>query len=119
MNTLHAEVQHYALTLLLYSVQLCVSVLMDTLTSSKPSEATNTPQAGPAPLKHRIWTEQEISDLVNYLYDHRSEGTGGNFKQATFTNLTRYLAERHGLRTREAIQAKFRSVRISLISTDL
>lgn len=111
-----AEVQRSIVTLLLYTVQLCVSVLMDTLTASEPSEATNTPQAEPVPasLKSRTWTDQEMSDLVDYLHEHRSEGTGGNFKKATFNHLSRYLAERHDqIRTVEAIQAKFRTVRIS------
>lgn len=112
MNTLHADIQQYTLSLLLYSIQVSVSVIMDALASSEPSEAINTPQAGPGPPKSRIWTDQEITDLVDYLFEHRSEGSGGNCKQATFNNLGQYLAERHPgqIRTREAIQAKFCTV---------
>ena len=115
MNTLHADIQQYTLSLLLYCIQASVSVIMDTLASSEPSEATNTPQAGPAPPKR--WTDQEITDLVDYLFEHRSEGSGGNFKAATFNNLVQYMAERHPAqnRSREAIQAKFRAVRTEFL----
>jgi hypothetical protein len=69
MNMLQAEVQHYTLSLLLYSLHLYLSALMNNFTSSELSAATN-PQPGPATFpapslpalsKNQIWTNEETS----------------------------------------------------------
>jgi hypothetical protein len=37
------------------------------------------------------WTEDEIYALVEYLYDHRSEGEGGTFKKQTYQGASSHL----------------------------
>jgi hypothetical protein len=111
MNTLlQDDLQHYALHLLLFSVQTCIAIIMDNLPStSQPSQA---PSMSASSKNRKLWSEQEIADLVDFLYEHRSEGSGGNFKEQTYTNLFNYLATRHPGqgRSRQAIQSKFCSV---------
>lgn len=116
-NTLQLELQYYAFSLLLFSVQFCSSLIMDALaTSSNPTNSSDPPSLKKLSRQH--WSEQETADLVNFLYEHRSEGADGNFKAQTYTQLGAYLAQKHPgqTRTREALQAKFRSVQIFLIT---
>jgi hypothetical protein len=46
----------------------------------------------PSQSKDRVhWTEEEICALIDYLYDHRSEGEGGSFKKQTYQGAVGYL----------------------------
>jgi hypothetical protein len=107
MNTLQAELQACAFHALLHSLQACLSVVMDTLSNSEPQLLPSSKT-----LPSARWTEQEITDLVTFLYEHRSEASGSNFKAPVYTKLQEYLSQRHPhrQRTREAIISKFRSV---------
>ena len=125
MDRLQADIQQYALFLVIYSVQACASLIMSTLPlPGNTPESLDQPDLAPSSKSKTTkqnWSEEEVTDLVDYLYQHRSEGTGGNFKAQTFTSLSHHLAEKHPsrIRTREAIQAKFRSVRFYYIITSL
>jgi hypothetical protein len=89
---LQDDLQHYALHLLLFSVQTCIAIIMDNLPfTSQPSQAPSMSASS----KNQKWSEQEITDLVNFLYKHRSKGSGGSFKEQTYMNLFNYLAARH------------------------
>lgn len=49
--------------------------------------------------KERVhWTDEEISALVDYLHEHRSEGEGGSFKKQTFQGAVSHLQplRKHG-----------------------
>jgi hypothetical protein len=47
-------------------------------------------EAGPA--EEVLWSEQEVTEPVNYLYEHRSEaGDGENFKAGTFKTATNHI----------------------------
>jgi hypothetical protein len=108
MSTLQADLQAYAFQSLFHTLQACLSIVMDTLADSVPSlPSTSKPTTSPH------WSENEIADLIDYLYEHRSEATGSNFKTSTYNRLKEYLDERHSKtpQTRDAIVAKFRSVR--------
>jgi hypothetical protein len=40
-----------------------------------------------------IWTDIETAELVNFLYENRSEGEGGNFKQATYNTAAQHISQ--------------------------
>lgn len=80
------------------------------------SQAEQLPPAGPevpnATKKAVRWSEDEITDLVNFLYEHRSEGNAGHFKPKTFKALALHLSSKRPDRPRsaDAIQNKYHSV---------
>jgi hypothetical protein len=120
MNTLQNELHNYAFHLLISSVQACISLIANSLQLSMAtqpsSQAEQLPPAGlevPNATKKAVrWSEEEITDLVDFLYEHRSEGSAGNFKAKTFKALARHLSSKRPDRPRSAdtIQNKYRSV---------
>lgn len=109
------DLQDLALHVLLFSALCCISIIKHTIRKSRPSQ--NDPLNSPlAP--NNEWSEQEISDLVDYLFHHLSTDPGGSFQPGTYENLAIHLAQRHPdhNRTVEAIRSKFNSVRIFWIS---
>lgn len=119
MNTLQNELHDYAFHLLISSVQACISLISNSLQLSMvqpSSQAEQLPPAGPevpnATKKAVRWSEDEITDLVNFLYEHRSEGNAGHFKPKTFKALALHLSSKRPDRPRsaDAIQNKYRSV---------
>jgi hypothetical protein len=98
------DLQDLALHVLLFSALYCISIIKHTIRKSQPSQ--NDPALAP-------WSEQEISDLVDYLFHHQSTDRWGRFQPGTYENLVIHLAQRHPdhNRTVEAILSKFNSVR--------
>lgn len=46
-----------------------------------------------APTKSQaIWNDEETTQLVAFLYDHRSEGEGGNFKLPIYNAAALHIA---------------------------
>ena len=135
MNTLQHELHLYAYHLLISSVQACISVITDTLPKlsmptqpSSESQAEQLPPAGPQPnppnLKKNLrWSEEETTTLVNFLYEHRSEGSAGHFKAKTFKALATHLSTKFPDRPRSvnAVSGKYTSVRfrISILHNQL
>ena len=64
--------------------------------------------------KERVhWTDEEISALVDYLYDHRAEAEGGSFKKQTYQGAVTYLKPFHkqgGLKDSTSVKEKFTKV---------
>ncbi|KAG0701983.1 hypothetical protein DFH29DRAFT_875514 [Suillus ampliporus] len=56
--------------------------------------------APPQPkVPHAQWNDNEVTALVNYLYEHRTEGEGGGgFKQHSFNNAAEYLNTKEDLK---------------------
>ena len=116
INTLQAKLKGYTFHSLFLSLQACLLIVMDTL--SEPFlPSTSNPISSESTTASARWTENEVTDLVNFLYEHRSEATAGNFKTSTYNRLKEYLDKRSHKTpwTREAIISKFRSVRGSYL----
>ena len=67
----------------------------------------------PTSKEHVHWTDEEITALVNYLYDHWAEGEGGSFKKQTYQGAVTYLQPVHkqgGLKDFNSIKEKFTKV---------
>jgi hypothetical protein len=109
------DLQDLALHLLLFSALCCISILEHNIHKFQPSQ--NDPLNSPLSPNNE-WSEQEISDLVEYLLHHLSTDPGGGFQPGTYENLAIHLAQRHPHRNRtvEAIRSEFNSVRIFWIS---
>jgi hypothetical protein len=45
-----------------------------------------------APKAQAVWNDEETTQLVAFLYDHQSEGEGGNFKQPTYNAAALHIA---------------------------
>jgi hypothetical protein len=107
------DLQDLALNALLFSAPCCISIIEDTIRNSQPS-----PKDLNSALPPNKWSEQEISDLVDYLFHHLSTHPVGSFQPGTYENLATHLAQRHPdqNRTVTAIQSQFNSVRIFQIS---
>ena len=63
--------------------------------------------------EHVHWTDEEISALVDYLYDHRAEAEGGSFKKQTYQGAVTYLKPFHkqgGPKDSTSIKEKFTKV---------
>lgn len=120
MNTLQPELQRLIFHLL-YSVQDCVSIIMDSLPVPETSQHDLSDSVPSANKVIHPWTDAETADFVEYLFQHRGEISGGHVSFAIYDALVKYLAQKHPdrLRTREAVQAKFRGVRTFQISNDL
>ena len=101
--------------LLLISALCFISIIKHTIRKPQPSQ--NVP-LNSALAPNNEWPEQEISDLVDYLFHHLSMDPGDSFQPGTYQNLAIHLARRHPghNRTVEAIRSKFNSVRIFGIS---
>lgn len=64
--------------------------------------------------KERVhWTDEEISALVDYLHDHRSEGEGGSFKKQTYQGAVSHIQPLHkqgGPKDGTSVKEKFTKV---------
>ncbi|KAG1849748.1 hypothetical protein F4604DRAFT_1934776 [Suillus subluteus] len=58
-----------------------------TLLMAQP-EVNNPPQTR-AP--NAQWNDQEVTTLIDFLYDHCSEGTGGHFKPKVFGSAAQFI----------------------------
>jgi hypothetical protein len=59
------------------------------------------------------WTDEEISALVEFLHQHRSEGEGGSFKKQTYQAATSHLQTFHrigGPKDANSVKEKFNKV---------
>jgi len=65
-----------------------------------------------------IWSEEEIADLVDYLYNRRGEISEGSFPPETFHDLAVYLNGRYpsSERSHKSVLSKFGAVRTPLFS---
>jgi hypothetical protein len=105
------DLQNLASHALLYSAHCCISIIEDIIRKSQlsPNDVLNSALAPTIE-----WSEQEISDLVDYLFHHLSADSGGSSQPETYENLATHLAQRHPDqdRTVAEIRCKFNSVRI-------
>jgi len=87
---------------LLFSALCCISIIKDTVCNSQQSQ--------------NEWSEEEISDLVDYLFHHLTTDPWESFPPGSYENLAIHLAHRHPdkIRTVAAIRSKFNSVRVFL-----
>lgn len=64
--------------------------------------------------KERVhWTEDEITALVDYLHEHRSEAEGGSFKKQTYQGAVSLLQSLHtqgGPKDANSVKEKFTKV---------
>lgn len=71
----------------------------------------------PSQVKERVhWTDEEISALVDYLHDHRSEAEGGSFKKQTYQGAVLHLQPFHrqgGPKDANSVKEKFTKVSAS------
>ncbi|KAG1875396.1 hypothetical protein DFJ58DRAFT_721232 [Suillus subalutaceus] len=58
-----------------------------TLLMAQP-EVNNPPQTRAS---NAQWNDQEVTTLINFLYDHCSEGTGGHFKPKVFGSAAQFI----------------------------
>ena len=56
---------------------------------SQQGEATMSSKSG------KPWSEAEMNDLVNFLYEHQSQSSGGNFKVTTWKGLSTHLEAKY------------------------
>jgi hypothetical protein len=92
MDTHNDLQQDLALHVLLFSALCCISIIKHSIRKSQPPH--NDP-LNSALAPNNEWSEQEISDLVDYLFHHLSTDPGGSFQPGTYENLAIHLAQRH------------------------
>jgi hypothetical protein len=104
-----------AFNVFFFSALCCISIIKHTIGKYQPSQ--NDP-LNSALASNNEWSEQEISNLVDYLFHHLTTNPGGSLQPGTYENLAIHLAQRHPdhKRTVEAIRSQFNSVRIFWIS---
>ena len=59
------------------------------------------------------WNEDEVAALITYLYDHRSEGEGGSFKDTTYNAVVTHIAPKltqGPTKTKKRVKTKWASV---------
>ena len=68
------------------------------------------------PLLMSVWSEEEIADLVDYLFHCRVEISEGSFPLGTFYDLAVYLNRRYpgSERSHKSVLSKFGAVRTSI-----
>jgi hypothetical protein len=89
IDNLHQHILHYAAA----AVRICLPILMDVLPSVNADDAT-TSEAVKTQAKK--WSDQEIEDLVDFLYNRRSEASSpGNFKPVVWTAAKLHLDTKH------------------------
>jgi hypothetical protein len=107
IDNLHQHILHYAAA----AVQICLPILMDVLPSVNADDAT---ASEASKTQAKKWSDQEIEDLIDFLYNRRSEASSpGNFKPAVWTAAKLHLDTKHphSPRTIAAVKAKFTVVR--------
>ena len=90
------EPQRLSAHLLFYSIHAWASMVVDDLVTNTTS-----------------WTTQETADVVDYLFQHRSEISGDNFCHETYVDLVVHLARKYPdrVRTCDTVEDKFRTVK--------
>jgi hypothetical protein len=91
-----------------YCIPASLDLIMDDLQAianvpdPQQGEATSSSKSG------KPWSEAEVDDLVNFLYEHRSQSSGGNFKATTWKGLSTYLETKYkSSRSVSALKSKF------------
>jgi hypothetical protein len=106
IDNLHQHILHYTAA----AVRICLPILMDVLPSVNADDAM-TSEAVKTQAKK--WSDQEIEDLVDFLYNRHSEASSpGNFKPVVWMAAKLHLDTKHphSLRTIAAVKAKFTMV---------
>jgi hypothetical protein len=100
-----------------YCIPAALDLIMDDLQAiadPQPGEATTSSKSG------KPWSEAEVNDLVDFLYEHRSQSSGGNFKATIWKGLSTHLETRYkSLRSISALKSKFGAVSIIYVKTFL
>ena len=71
-----------------------------------------------APKERVHWTDEEISALIDYLYDHQAEGEGGSFKRQTYQGAATHIQpflKQGGLKDANSVKEKFAKVSKNII----
>ena len=98
------EFRRHGTRIILASLELCVSILKNT---RRPNQN---------PLLTSVWSKQETSDLIDFLYQRRGEIFEGSFPPGAFSDVAAYLNKRHPRehRSRNLVLSRFALVRMIL-----
>ena len=79
-----------------YCIPASLDLIMDDLQAIanvldlQQGEATSLSKSG------KPWSEAKVDDLVNFLYEHQSQSSGGNFKATTWRGPSTPNTRAHG-----------------------
>jgi cytochrome c1 len=83
-SLIHNSIANFAA----YCIPASLDLIMDDL------QAIADPQQGKVTTLSKSgkpWSEAEVNDLVNFLYKHQSQSSGGNFKATIWKGLSTHL----------------------------
>jgi hypothetical protein len=88
-----------------YCILAALDLIMDDLQAiadPQQSEVTTSSKSG------KLWSEAEVNDLIDFLYEHQSQSSSGNFKATIWKGLSTHLETRYkSLRSISALKSKF------------
>ena len=95
-----------SLDLIMDDLQAIMSVL-----DSQQGKATTSSKSG------KPWSEAKVNDLVNFLYEHWSQSSGGNFKVTTWKGLLTHLEAKYkNSQSISTLKSKFGGVSTILLN---
>ena len=103
-SLIHSFIANFAV----YCIPASLDLIKDDLQAianvldPQQDEATSSSKSG------KPWSEAEVNDLVDFLYEHWSHSSGGNFKASTWKGLSTYLETKYkSSQSVSALKSKF------------